>query len=276
MGTPLGDFMRARRDATRPEALGLPSGARRRVPGLRRAELATRAGISVEYLQRIEQGQDRNPSVTVVNALADALQLDITERWHLRHLAKLGAPTCLGTPPQTRLDVRPTVRAVLDQLEPGIAVVTNRLGDVLDYTSGFHALARPTGLLDAQLPNLTRFVFTDHRAHAVFPDWAEVADERAFDLWLAPAEQSKRFVAELADAAGPEFTERLHGHEVPHGGTQRWRLPAVGELRLDRELLELPAADAQQLVVFIPAGDATADALNRLRPTAAGTLRAVN
>lgn len=276
MSTPLGDFIRARRDATRPGEFGLPSGPRRRVPGLRRAELATRAGISVEYLQRIEQGRDRNPSVTVVNALADALRLDTTERWHLRHLAKLGAPTCLGTPPQTRLDVRPTVRAVLDQLEPGIAVVTNRLGDVLDCTSGFDVLARPTGLLDAQLPNLTRFVFTDHRARAVFPDWAAIADERAFDLWLAPAGQSERFVAELADAGGPEFTERLHGHAVPHGGTQRWRSPAVGELRLDREVLELPAVDAQQLVVFIPADDATADALNRLRQTAAGTLRAVN
>jgi transcriptional regulator with XRE-family HTH domain len=276
MSTPLGDFLRARRDATRPESLGLPAGARRRVPGLRRSELAALAGISVEYLVRIEQGRDRNPSVTVVNALADALRLDITERWHLRHLAKLGSDTCLGTPAQLRLDVRPTLRALLDQFEPGIALVANRLGDVLDYTSGFEILARSTGLLDAPLPNLTRFVFTDDRARHVFPDWERIADERAFDLWLAPAEHSERFVAELAAIAGDEFTTRLHNHDVPRGGTQRWCTPEVGDLRFECEVLELPAADAQQLVVLLPADDATADALNRLRRRAAGTLRAVN
>lgn len=275
MSTPLGDFLRARRDATRPESVGLPAGARRRVPGLRRSELAALAGISIEYLVRIEQGRDRNPSVSVVNALADALRLDITERWHLRHLAKLGSDTCVGTSAPPRLDVRPTVRALLNQLEPGIALVANRLGDVLDYTSGFDLLARPTGLLDAPLPNLTRFVFTDHRARRVFPDWEQIADERAFDLWLAPAEQSERFVAELAAIAGHEFTTRLHNHAVPDGRTQRWRTPEVADLRLECEVLELPAADAQQLVVFLPADDATADALNRLRRTATGTLRAV-
>ncbi len=277
MSTPLGEFLRARRDATRPESLGLPAGARRRVPGLRRSELAALAGISVEYLVRIEQGRDRNPSVSVVNALADALRLDITERWHLRHLAKLGSGTCLGAPAQPRLDVRPTVQALLDQLEPGTALVTNRLGDVLAYTSGFDLLARPTGLLDAPLPNLTRFVFTDDRARSVFPDWERVADERAFDLWLGlPAERSERLMAELVAVAGPELTARLHRHDVPRDGTQRWHHPAAGELRLEREVLELAAADAQQVVVFLPADDTTAEALNRLRRTAAGTLRAVN
>jgi transcriptional regulator with XRE-family HTH domain len=256
--------------------VGLPAGARRRVPGLRRSELAALAGISVEYLVRIEQGRDRSPSVSVVNALADALRLDITERWHLRHLAKQSSGTCLGTPAQARLDVRPTVRALLDQLEPGIALVTNRLGDVLAFTSGFELLARPIGLLDAPQPNLTRFAFTDDRARKAFPDWAHIADERAFDLFLAPAEQSERLVAELAAAAGAEFTRRLHGHDLPPGDTQRWSVPAVDELRLEREVLELPAADAQQVVVYLPADQTTADALNRLRRNASGTLRAVN
>jgi transcriptional regulator with XRE-family HTH domain len=277
VSTPLGEFLRARRNATRPESLGLTAGGRRRVPGLRRSELAARAGISVEYLVRIEQGRDRNPSVSVVNALADALQLDISERWHLRHLAKRGSATCLGTPAEPRLDVRPTVRALLDQLEPGIALVTNRLGDVLDYTSGFDLLARPTGLLDAPRPNLTCFVFTDDRARSVFPDWEKVADEQAFDLWLGPtAEASERFVAELAAVAGTEFTDRVHRHDLLHGGTQRWRHPVAGELRFEREELELPAADAQQLVVLLPGDDTTTDALNRLRRTATSKLRVVN
>lgn len=75
MGTPLGDFIRSKRDSVQPETLGLPDRGRRRSPGLRRTDLAARAGISVEYLTRIEQGRDRNPSVAVVNALADALSL---------------------------------------------------------------------------------------------------------------------------------------------------------------------------------------------------------
>ena len=88
MSTPLGDFVRTRRDSTPPGSVGLPAGGRRRAPGLRRSELAALAGISVEYLVRIEQGHDRNPSVSVVSALADALQLDPTEQEHLRYLAK--------------------------------------------------------------------------------------------------------------------------------------------------------------------------------------------
>src|SRR5206468_8623628 len=96
MGTPLGDFIRAKRDSIQPESLGLPNHGRRRSPGLRRLDLAARAGISVEYLTRMEQGRDRNPSVAVVNALADALSLDQAERNHLRYLAKITAGECLA------------------------------------------------------------------------------------------------------------------------------------------------------------------------------------
>jgi transcriptional regulator with XRE-family HTH domain len=243
---------------------------------LRRSELAAQAGISVEYLVRIEQGRDQHPSVSVVNALADALGLDMTERWHLRHLSKLGSPACVSVPVPLRLDVRPTVRALLDQLEPGIALVTNRLGDVLAYTSGFELLARPAGLLDEPRPNLTRFAFTDDRARRVFPDWEQLADERAYDLWLATAAEAEHLVVELAAVAGAAFTERVDSHEVPRGSLQRWRHPAAGELRFVREVLELPATDAQELVVFLPADEATGDALIGLRRAASGTLRAVN
>jgi transcriptional regulator with XRE-family HTH domain len=273
----MGDFLRARRDATQPEALGLPAGSHRRVPGLRRSELATLAGISVEYLVRIEQGSDRNPSPAVVNALAGALRLDVAEREHLRYLAKIGSGACMGPLAQSRPDVRPAVFKLLDQLEPGIAFVTNRLGDVLAYTNGFELLARPSGLLDADRPNLTRFVFADGRAREVFPDWDQVADERAFDLWLGPsAERSAQFKAELVPIAGDDFTRRLNQHALPPRGTLRWMHPAVGELRLDREVMELPPTDAQQMVVFLPADDATADAVNRLRARHGATLRAVS
>jgi transcriptional regulator with XRE-family HTH domain len=277
VSTPLGDFLRARRDSTQPRSVGLPASGRRRAPGLRRSELAAMAGISVEYLVRIEQGRDHNPSFSVVNALADALQLDPTEREHLRYLAKLSSASCLGGLAQPQLDVRRTVRALLDQLEPGIALLTNRLGDVLAYTSSFDQLARPTGLLDAPSPNLTRYVFTDRRARKLFPDWERIAQERAFDLRLAPpGGRSERLVADLEAVAGREFTTRRDRHQLPDRGTQRWHHPVAGELRLEREVLELPAADAQQLVVFLPADDTTADALGRLRQAPATRLRVVN
>jgi DNA-binding XRE family transcriptional regulator len=266
MGTPLGDFLRARRDATDPEAVGLPAGDRRRAAGLRRSEVAALAGISVEYLVRIEQGRDRHPSAAVINALADAFRLDAAEREHLRHVAKCSSGTCGAAASPHRLDVRPAVRSLLAQLEPGIAFVTNRLGDVLAYTSGFDLLARPAGLLDSPSPSLTRFVFTDERARRVFTDWDQVADERAFHLSLgAPSRRSEQLIADLTAIAGPEFTDRVHSRRLPRAGTQAWCHPVAGVLLFDRELLDLPAADAQQLVVLLPANDPTSAALSKLR-----------
>ena len=231
----------------------------------------------MEYLVRIEQGRDRNPSASVVNALAEALRLDVSEREHLRHLSKIAGGACVGSPAQPRHDVRATVLRLLDQFEPGIAFVTNRLGDVLAHTTGFDLIARPTGLLDPDQPNLTRFVFTDERSREVFPDWDRVADEQAFDLWLGPTmERSTRFQAELARAAGDEFSRRLNRHTLPPRGRVRWRHPAIGELLLDREVLELPVTDAQQLVAFLPADDPTAEAVGRARRAGGTTLRAVN
>lgn len=276
MSTPLGDFLRERRDATRPEDVALDRGSRRRAPGLRRSELASLAGISVEYLVRLEQGRDRHPSAQIVTALADALRLGVADRQHLMRLATITeGSACRGAQLPPRDDVRPTVRAVLDQLEPGIAIVTNRLGDVLAHTAAFEMLAAPTGLFDTPSssaapassgqPNLTRFVFTDPRARIVFPDWDRVADERAFDLWLGPSRTgSEAFTADLTRLAGDEFGKRRARTNPPPRTVLRWVHP-LGELRFDRETLELSADDAQQIVVFLPADDATAQAVVTLR-----------
>jgi transcriptional regulator with XRE-family HTH domain len=278
MGTPLGDFVRAKRDSVQPESLGLPDHGRRRSPGLRRSDLATRAGISVEYLTRIEQGRDRNPSIAVVNALADALGLGAAERDHLRYLAKISGGECVAhaRPAPPSRQVRPSVLRTLRLLEPGIALVTNRMGDVLARTGAFEAVTNGTGLLDSDSPNLTRYVFTDPRARSFFADWDEVADERAFDLWLGPSLDSYEwFTAELAPVAGPELTRRLNRHVVPRGGDLRLRHPSGRDLRLVRETLEL-SADAQQLVVLLPADEATAEAVAELCRPAHGGLRAIS
>jgi transcriptional regulator with XRE-family HTH domain len=278
VGKPLGDFIRAKRDSIQPESLGLPDRGRRRSPGLRRLDLAARAGISVEYLTRIEQGRDRNPSRAVVNALADALSLAPSERNHLRYLAKITGDQCSAhiRPAPPSRQVRPSVLRTLRLLEPGIAIVTNRLGDVLARTSGYESVACGTGLLDTDPPNLTRYVFTDPRARTFFTDWDAVADEHVFDLWLAPSvENSEWLTAELTPIAGPEFTRRLNRHVVPRRGPLRLDHPAGHELRLLRETFELPA-DAQQLVVLHHADERTARAVDELHRAAHGRLRSIS
>lgn len=278
MGTSLGDFIRAKRDSTQPESLGLADHGRRRSPGLRRSDLAARAGISVEYLTRMEQGRDRNPSVAVMNALADALSLDPSERNHLRYLAKITGGECSThtRPAPAHRDVRLSVLETIRLLEPGIAVVTNRLGDILAHTSGYELVVSGSGLLEADTPNLTRYVFTDPRARTFFADWGDIADEQTFDLWLAPSvENSEWLTAELAPIAGPDFTRRLNHHVVPRRGVLRLNHPAGHELELLRETLEL-SSDAQQLVVFLPADDQTAQAVDQLRRQPHGRLRAIS
>jgi transcriptional regulator with XRE-family HTH domain len=268
VGTALGDFIRAKRDSIPPASFGLPDHGTRRAAGLRRTDLASRAGISVEYLTRIEQGRDRNPSPGVVNALADALSLNAAEREHMRHLTKITGGACVTRPrpaPPNRV-VRPAVLEMLRLLEPGIAFVTNRVGDVLAHTSGFELVMRGSGLLDPQAPNLTRYVFTDPRARTFLADWDQVADEQAFDLWLGPsAETSEWFKADLAPVAGPEFARRLNRHLPPPPTPLRLNHPIAHELRWQRERLELPPTDAQQLVVLLAADETTRLALDMLR-----------
>jgi transcriptional regulator with XRE-family HTH domain len=274
----LGEFIRAKRDSIQPDTVGLPERGRRRSPGLRRSDLAARAGISVEYLTRIEQGRDRNPSIAVVNALADGLSLDQAERQHLRYLSKITGGACVAQagPTAPNREVKPSTLQTLALLEPGLAVVTNRLGDILAHTDGYRAVVEGTGLLDREQPNLTRYVFADPRSRATFPDWDNVADELAFDLWLGPtAETVDWFVHELAPMAGEEFSRRLNQHQVPARGVLRLRPSTGPELRLNRETMELPDV-AQQLVVLLAADDETARAIERLTGPRRGTLRVIS
>ena len=152
----------------------------------------------------------------MVNALANALRLDAAEQEHLRHLTKITGGTCVGARTQPGRDVRPGVRRLLAGFEPGIAVISNRLGDLLAYTSGFETIARLTGLLEEDQPNLTRFVFTDPRARDIFPDWDLVADEQVFALSCSPADDySAAFRSGLSAQAGEQFTRRVNRHQLP-------------------------------------------------------------
>ncbi|MCP3804182.1 helix-turn-helix transcriptional regulator [Allokutzneria sp. A3M-2-11 16] len=241
----LGTFLRARREATAPAEPGP-----RRTPGLRRSELAELASISVEYLTRLERGSDRRPSGQVLGALADALRLAPDERVHLHRLAKIadGAVCTQSTPPER--EVRPTVRALLDQLE--LAFVADAQGDLLAWSDGFGELAAAIGLLDAEYPNLARFVFTDPRAHTAFPEWDRVADTHAAAL-RAAADLADHHAAALAEelsiTAGAEFSRRYAAAGVLPSwtGDELW-----GELRLAYENLALPGTEDQRLVIYLP------------------------
>ncbi|WP_169950451.1 helix-turn-helix domain-containing protein [Microbispora sp. H11081] len=281
--TSLGAFLRARREAVTPAEVGLPGGGRRRTPGLRRSELATLAGISVEYLTRLEQGRDRHPSVPVLAALADALRLSADDRLHLLHhfkaadgAGRLVGP-CQGPPAQS---VRPTVLALLDRFEPAPAVVVNRLGDVLAHTGGYERLTGPIGLLDRRPPNLVRYVFADPRARAAYPEWDRVADERLAALRLGVGREDphvEHLVNELTLAVGAPFAERLTTPPGPsrRTGLERLTHPDVGELRLAYETLDLSGDDSQSLIAYLPADDVTASRLDRLDGRRPGSLRAV-
>lgn len=279
----LGRFLRSRREAVTPEAVGLPPGSRRRTPGLRRAEVATLAGISVDYLVRLEQGRDRRPSAEVLAALADALQLDEEDRNHLRTLASVThtAALCPSEVPAVAHTVRPTVQALLDRIEPAPAFVLNRLTDVVAWTSGYQALAGPLGVLDRTPPNLLRFTFTDERARQVFPDWDAVADEQVANLWASCGPHDPHIAALIDDieaaGGGEGFSARWRGRRVARKGAGVKRLvhPEVGELRIAFETLRLPEGDDLRLVAYLPGDDATAAALDQLSGRRPGALRAV-
>lgn len=277
----LGAFLRARREAVTPAEAGLPAGPRRRTPGLRRAELAMLAGISVEYLARLEQGRDRNPSPQVLGALSEALGLPLEARLHLRNLMKSGSHHHICTrAPAPAQEVRAPVRALLDRLGPTPAVVLNMLGEVVAHTDGYARLAGPVGLLDGDRPSLPRFVFTDPRARTVYPDWDRVADQQVAGLLLSLTRDDPHMaelVQELTVTAGPAFSSRL-GAPAPvpsRSGVDRFVHPEAGELRLAYEVLEPTETDAQHLVVYLPADEASESALDGLMGRRPGTLRAV-
>jgi transcriptional regulator with XRE-family HTH domain len=278
----IGAFIRSRREQITPTSVGLPEGLRRRTPGLRRAELATLAGISVDYLIRLEQGRDRRPSAQVVAALADAMRLDDEDRAHLRSLTarSLGEELC-PSPRAPVTQVRPTIRALLDRMEATPALVLDDLADVVAWTEAYEPIGRGIGVLDDERPNLIAFTFSDPRARDVYPEWERVADEQVANLRAVarPDEPvTAEFVAWLHDVGGEEFTARWNAHPVARkgAGVKVLRHPEVGQLRLAFETLRLPDGDDQRMVVYLPADDATSSALDQLAGRRPGALRAVS
>jgi transcriptional regulator with XRE-family HTH domain len=264
--TDLGVFLRARREALRPADVGLVDNGRRRTPGLRREEVAALAGVSIDYLIRLEQGRDTNPSASVLAALAAALRLGDEERTHLAKLAAIGnsrelcpEATPLGT------EVAPGVRHLLDELGSTPAFVVGPVSDVIAWNEAWTRVVAPLGMLDDQRVNLARYVFTHPRAHAVYADWDAAADEQVARLRAAEPRwgQEPAFVELLAELrTADDFAARWSTHPVAEKrrGAKRLHGPDVGELHLAYEVLVLPDDD-QQLVTWRAADDLTAGKL---------------
>jgi transcriptional regulator with XRE-family HTH domain len=276
----LGRYLRERREAVAPESVGLPRGDRRRTPGLRRAELATLAGVSVDYLTRLEQGRDRHPSPQVLSALADTLRLTGDERQLLHRLGSIaGAGEVCPESADPATELRPSVLAVLERLEPTPAFIRNRLTDVTAHTEGWARLVDGIGLLEDRSPNLARYLFTHPSAREVYPDWERAADDMTATLRAENHPDDPHFAAfvdDLAAIGGAQIAARLAAGPAvaPTVGTTRMNHPEVGELRLTIESFDV--ADAvQHLVIHVPQDEVTAERLDRLIQRRPGALRAV-
>jgi transcriptional regulator with XRE-family HTH domain len=272
-GNEIGEFLRTRRARLRPEGTGLPAyGDRRRVPGLRREEVALLAGVSVEYYTRIERGRAGAVSDDVIEGIANALQLDDAEHAHLIDLLHTdsSAPT-RRRPPQQR--VRPEVQRVLDAMIDAPAVVRNGRLDLLATNELGRALYAPVfeDLEPGETPNLARFQFLSPRSEAFYPHW----DKAAHDcVALLRAEAGRDpYDRALTDLVGElstrseEFRVRWARHNVSQHRTGRKHAhhPLVGGLTLAYEALDLPGDPGQTMLVYTAEPDSpSAEALRIL------------
>src|SRR3954447_23176970 len=259
--TALGDFLRARREQIRPEDVGLDSGPRRRVPGLRREELAMLAGISVDYYLRLEQGRDEHPSAQVLDAIARALRLDVKATEHLHRLAGLRAAH--GNRP-----VAETAADGLDQLIDQIplpAIVGNRYQDVL----AANAIARALSPGFAPGENFLRWRLLAPAARDFFVDWDEATEVAVSGLRESAAgdlsDPRLRALIDELSAGSDRFRELWARADVGYRtGILHVRHPLVGDLYLRRTRLRVPDSDADMFIYHPEPGSDSAKALAAL------------
>lgn len=262
MDTPaaLGEFLRSRRAALQPEDVGLsPYGARRRVPGLRREELALLAGVSITYYTRLEQGQSTNASDSVLDALARALRLNPDEHAHLRNLAR---PARAGRRPAERPEqIRPATRRLIESLGTVPAVVLDRRGDVLAWNPLGHALLAGHLPLNGpdrphDRPNLLKLLFLDPHTRELYPDWGDEARAALASLRLvAGLHPDDRALAELIghlSMRSPEFADLWSRHPVRGctSGVKRFHHPTVGPMDLAFENLRFGEDHGHRMLMY--------------------------
>ncbi|CAL9675445.1 hypothetical protein SUDANB15_07725 (plasmid) [Streptomyces sp. enrichment culture] len=270
-------FLKSRRARITPEQAGLPVYGHRRVPGLRRGEVAMLAGMSVEYYTRLERGNLAGASDSVLDALAQALRLNDTEREHLYALARAAGPGApRGRRRPKKATVRPSVLRIVEGLHDQPAYVRNNRMDILAANPLARALHCELFETGAEPVNTCRFVFLDPRATRLYPDWERVAREGVGVLRVEAAKNP--YDRELSNLIGELSTRSdafrtmwgAHGVHVFTEGTKRFLHPAVGEMELVHESLNLPGDEGLALTVYsADPGTPAADALKLLASWAA-------
>ncbi|MGH3240649.1 MAG: helix-turn-helix domain-containing protein [Spirillospora sp.] len=249
--TDLGAYLTARRAQVTPDEVGLPkTGGHRRVPGLRREEVALLAGVSADYYVRLEQGRERAPSAQVVEALSAALRLDQDGRLHLFRLAGLSPLARPAAGVSDRVD--PGLPQLMDAWPDNPAIVYNRAYDVLASNTLADALFHDW----SHSRNLMHVVFTDPAARSFYRDWHDVARNSVAGFRLghgqAPDEPRLRQVlTELLDQS-QEFADLWARHDARGKALERKRFahPAVGPLTLTMQTFDVRSSPGQELVVY--------------------------
>ncbi|MCX5524529.1 helix-turn-helix transcriptional regulator [Streptomyces bobili] len=261
----LGDFLRSRRARIRPEEVGLPSHGRRRVPGLRREEVAQLAGVSVDYYIRVEQGRGTSVSDAVLDAIARVLRLDETEHAHLHAVARPRRQRARAAAPAP--GVRPGVQVLLDGMDAAPAFVMNHRMDVLAWNTLADAVFHYARTSPAER-NIPRHVFLDPAASGFYPEWRAVAAQCVAHLRVLAGRHADdhaltSLVGELS-LKSEDFRRLWADHPVAECayGVKRVRHPVAGLLTFPYETLAVTADQEQTLVVYTPEpGSETAERL---------------
>ncbi|MCX5241435.1 helix-turn-helix transcriptional regulator [Streptomyces prunicolor] len=257
-GAELGRYLRARRTQTSPAHVGLTVGAGiRRTPGLRREELATLSGISIDYYVRLERGKETRPSPAVLDALARALHMDDQEHQHLRELAARAARYAPEPPPAPSRTVRPHLKLLLESLRPNPALVISRSMDVLAWNSGGLALYAGLEEWPAKHRNLARYLFLHPAARDLFADnWDRqitgcVARLRAIAGTAPDAPDLTNLVGELL-LKSPDFAGLWERYEVTGRKPvqKTFHHPQVGTLTLTSQSLHIEGTPGQRIGVY--------------------------
>jgi transcriptional regulator with XRE-family HTH domain len=262
------EFLASRRARVTPAQIGMPTGdSERRVPGLRREEVATLAGVSVDYYTKLERGKITSASDSVLDAIARALQLDDAERTHLFDLFRPSIPAA-RTPKPAPTALRESLQRMLDSITVP-AVAYNARQDIV----GANLLGRAmfSQLFESDRPNLARYIFLDPRSQNFFDDWELACSLTAamlrYTVGRDPlAADLTALIGELS-ALSPEFRSHWAAqdvHEHRHG-RKRFHHPEVGALEADYDVLDIPGEPGVSVTTYTaPAGTTTAEKLTLL------------
>ena len=253
------EFLTTRRARITPAQAGLPDVGPRRVPGLRRVEVAALSGVSIEYYSKLERGALAGVSASVLDAIARALALDTAERAHLFHLAQAADGTASIIRPRRRTTARWTPRPSLQWTLDAItspAIVVNSRQDLLATNLLGRAMHADLYTTPDTPPNFSRFIFLDQRARDFYPDWDTAADINVAILRTsAGRDPHDRAIHDLVgelSTRSEEFVRRWASHNVRlHGtGTKRFHHHVVGELTLAYETMALNAEPDLALTIY--------------------------